>query len=172
MKKILPILLIACFVIYFSSCEKDDICVEGDTPLLMIGFYDIEDTMVTKKVPSLRIRSLDNNTVLDNDSFNDRATSPDSLLVPLRVNATSTSYEFILDSAEDADTQTETGNSDELIISYTTRDAFVSRACGFVANFDGLSITLPQNADNWIQDISIVQSSVENSNSIHVKIFH
>ncbi|MFD2099273.1 DUF6452 family protein [Flagellimonas iocasae] len=172
MKKILPILLIACFLIYFSSCEKDDICVEGDTPLLVIGFFDIADTATAKEVPSLRITAIDNNTVLDNDSFNDRATSPDSLSVPLRIDATNTSYAFIMDSADDAETELETGNSDTLIISYTNREAFVSRACGFVMNYDGVSIALPESANNWIQDIRIVQSTVENSNNIHVKIFH
>lgn len=172
MKKILPILLIACFLIYFSSCEKDDICVEGDTPLLVIGFFDIADTATAKEVPSLRITAIDNNTVLDNDSFNDRAASPDSLSVPLRIDATNTSYAFIMDSADDAETELETGNSDTLIISYTNREAFVSRACGFVMNYDGVSIALPESANNWIQDIRIVQSTVENSNNIHVKIFH
>ena len=172
MKKILPIILIVALLVYISSCEKDDICVEGDTPYLVIGFFDIEDTTVAKKVTSLRIRAVDNNTVLDNDSFNDRATSPDSLSVPLRISTTDTSYEFIMDSADDADTGEETGNVDALTISYTTREAFVSRACGFVMNFDDVSVTLPESTENWIQDIRVVQQTVENSNNIHVKIFH
>ncbi len=172
MKKILPILLVASVLVYFSSCEKDDICVEGDTPLLVIGFFDIEDTTAAKEVPSLRIRALDNDSILDNDSFNDRADSPDSLLVPLRINATSTSYEFIMDSADDEGTEMEIGDIDPLTISYTTNEVFVSRACGFVINYDGLSITLQENENNWIQDIRIVQPTVENSNNIHVKIFH
>ncbi|MEW2921201.1 DUF6452 family protein [Muricauda sp. ANG21] len=172
MKKILPILLIACFLIYFSSCEKDDICVEGDTPLLVVGFFDIEDTTLAKEVPSLRIRAIDNNTVLDNDSFNDRANSPDSLSIPLRITTTNTSYVFIMDSADDAETELETGNLDTLSIAYTNGEAFISRACGFVANFNDLSVTLTEGADNWIQDIQVVQQTVENSNAIHVKIFH
>lgn len=172
MKKILPILLITALLIQISSCEKDDICVEGDTPLLVIGFFDIEDTTVAKEVPSLRIRALDNDSVLDNDSFNDRTDSPDSLLVPLRINATNTSYEFIMNSEDDEETEMETGDIDPLTISYTTSEAFVSRACGFVINYDGLSITLHESENNWIQDIRIVQPTVENSNNIHVKIFH
>ncbi|MBO0324035.1 hypothetical protein J0X14_17125 [Muricauda sp. CAU 1633] len=172
MKKILPILLIAALLVQISSCEKDDICVGGDTPLLVIGFFDIEDTITAKRVPSLRIRSLDNDSVWENETFSDRANSPDSLFVPLRINATNTSYEFIIDSADDEETEMETGDIDPLTISYTTREAFASRACGFVMNYDGLSITLHESENNWIQDIRIVQPTVENSNSIHVKIFH
>ncbi|GLU45544.1 DUF6452 family protein [Allomuricauda sp. NBRC 101325] len=172
MKKLIPILLIALVISYVSSCEKDDICVDGDTPYLVIGFYNIEDTASFKRVTSLRVRGIDNDSILDNDSFNDRATSPDSILVPLRTNTTNTLYEFIYNSAANSDTGLETGNIDTLSISYSTREAFVSRACGFVMNYDGVNIALPESASNWIQDISVVQSTVENTNNIHVKIFH
>lgn len=172
MKKIFPILLITMLLVNISSCEKDDICVDGDTPFLVIGFFDVADTAETKQVPTLRIINSDIATILDNDSFNDRANSPDSLSVPLRTNEQTTTYTFISDSADDADTQEEAGNIDTLTISYQVREDFVSRACGFVSNFDDLTVTLSEGAENWIQDIQIVQSTVENSNNIHVKIFH
>lgn len=169
MKKSIPILLILSLLIYFSSCEKDDICVNGDTPLLVIGFFDIEDTTVAKDVPSLRIKEV----ILDStlNTFTDR-TALDSIGIPLRNDTTSTSFAFINDSADDEETDVETGNIDSLTISYTTRENFASRACGFVINYDGISITLPESATNWIQDISVVQQTIENSNNIHVKIFH
>ncbi|NAY93149.1 hypothetical protein GTQ34_14635 [Muricauda sp. JGD-17] len=172
MRKILPALLITILLVHISSCEKDDICVDGDTPLVVIGFFDVADTAETKQVTSLRIINTDISTVLDNESFGDRSNSPDSLSVPLRINEVTTSYQFILDSADDEDTEEETGNVDTLTISYQVRESFVSRACGFVANFNDLTVTLSEGTENWIQDIQIVQSTVENSNNIHVKIFH
>ena len=48
MKKIHIGLLLLLGIIFISSCEKDDICVEGDTPLLVIEFYDAEDTSTLK----------------------------------------------------------------------------------------------------------------------------
>ncbi|WP_245980594.1 DUF6452 family protein [Flagellimonas lutimaris] len=172
MKKIIPILLIVSMLYYVSSCEKDDICVDGDTPLLIIGFFDIEDTTVAKAVSSIRIRNIDIDSVLTNGSFGDRSNSPDSLQVPLRSSATSTMYQIISDSQDDADTGEETGNIDTLTISYDLGEAFVSRACGFVVNYNNISVTLNEGAENWIQDISVVQPNVENTDSIHVKIFH
>ncbi len=172
MRKLLPALLIAILLVHFSSCEKDDICVDGDTPLLVIGFFDAADTAEVKQVSSLRILNTDISTVLDNDTFTDRGNSPDSLSVPLRTNEVTTTYQFISDSEDDADTEEETGNIDTLTITYQVRENFVSRACGFVANFDELSISLSQGSENWIQDIQIVQSTIENSNNIHVKILH
>ncbi len=159
-------------LVHVSSCEKDDICVDGDTPLLVIGFFDVVDTAEAKQVPTLRIINSDIATILDNESFNDRSDSPDSLSVPLRTSEVTTTYTFISDSSDDADTQEETGNIDTLTISYQIRENFVSRACGFVSNFDELTVTLTTGTENWIQDIQIVQPTVENSNNIHVKIFH
>ena len=170
MKKIIPILLILSLIIYVSSCEKDDICVDGDTPLLVIGFYDIDDTTASKDVPSLRIKEI----ILDStiNTSTDRSSSLDSIGIPLRSDATATSFAFITNSADDADTGEETGNIDTLTFSYTTREAFLSRACGFVMNFDNLSVTLPASANNWIQDIKVVQESIENPNNVHVKIYY
>lgn len=172
MKKIIPILLIALTLFYVSSCEKDDICVDGDTPLLVIGFFDVEDTTAFKRVPSIRIRNIDIDSVLNNDTFGDRSNSPDSLQVPLRSNAITTMYQIISDSEDDTDTEQEIGNIDTLTITYDLGEAFVSRACGFVANYDNITVTLTEGAENWIQDISVVQPNVENTDNIHVKIFH
>ncbi|WP_318312401.1 DUF6452 family protein [Flagellimonas crocea] len=172
MRKIIPILLIITILGYVSSCEKDDICVDGDTPLLVIGFFDINDTTVAKRVSSIRIRNIDIDSILTNDSFTDRSNSPDSLRVPLRSNATTTTYAIISGSADNDETDQETGNIDTLTITYELGEAFVSRACGFVANYNNISVTVPESEENWIQDINVVKSNVENSNNIHVKIFH
>ena len=176
MKKIIPILLIVSMLYYVSSCEKDDICVDGDTPLLVIGFYDMEDTTSFKRVLSVRIRNIDIDSIISKDSyegaFSDRSNIADSVLVPLRSNDVTTMYQIISDSQDDADTGEETGNIDTLTISYDLGEAFVSRACGFVVNYNNISVTLNEGAENWIQDLSVVQPNVENTDSIHVKIFH
>ena len=172
MKKIIPILLIAATLYFVSSCEKDDICVEGDTPLMVIGFFNIDDTTAAKRVSSIRITSIDIDSVLSNASFSDRSNSPDSLQVPLRSNATTTMYQIISNSADDDETDQETGNIDTLSISYELGEAFISRACGFVVNYNNIAVTVPESAENWIQDIKVVQPNVENTNNIHVKIFH
>ncbi|NDV17364.1 hypothetical protein GO009_15170 [Muricauda sp. TY007] len=172
MKKIIPILLIASMLYFVSSCEKDDICVEGDTPLMVIGFFNIDDTTAAKRVSSIRIKSLDIDSILTNDSFSDRANSPDSLMVPLRSSATSTMYQIISGSRDDEETEQEIGNIDTLTISYDLGEAFISRACGFVVNYNNITVTVPESAENWIQDIKVVQPNVENTDNIHVKIFH
>ncbi len=176
MKRAPLVLIILLFLINFSSCEKDDICVDGDTPLLIIGFYDIEDTTVFKPVPSLRVRSLDNQSLLNDNiafGFSDRSTVADSIFIPLRIDNTTTAFEFIINSAGDDTMMEETGNTDNLSFTYSLGEQFVSRACGFVANYNELDTIRTVSAEDWIRRITILENTVTNNpTAIHVKIFH
>ncbi|PRX55524.1 DUF6452 family protein [Flagellimonas meridianipacifica] len=170
MKKIYLAVCILFFVAYTSSCERDDICTDGDTPLLVLGFFDSEDTTVAKDVPAFRVVETILNT--DVNTFTSGTSSLDSVGIPLRTDAVTTSFVLITNSAINADTGEETGNLDTLTITYATRENFISRGCGFVINFDELDVQLTTDAENWIQDVSIQQQTIENSNNVHVKIFH
>ncbi len=158
---------IALSLLFLFSCEKDDICVDGDTPLLIITFFDIDNTTVAKAVPALRVSSGD---LGPPSTFTDRS-SLDSIAIPLRVDTNTTTFSFITNSADDADAM-ETGNIDMLTFNYETQEVFISRACGFIANYDNLTDSLTEDDENWILDIEIVTPLVENSNAAHVQIFH
>ncbi len=167
LKKIYRTLLIFLAALFYFACEKDDICVDGDTPLLIIRFYDSENTTEFKSVPNLRVVGIGQNNPVN--TFMDR-TSTDSIGIPLRINETDTGFMMIVNSADEDDT--ETGNIDTLTFSYNTQEVFVSRACGFIANYDSLTPNLDQGSENWIQNIELVSSLVQKQDSAHVKIFH
>ena len=150
-----------------SSCEKDDICVDGDTPLLIIRFYDAADSTTLKSVADLRIIGIGNGEPVN--TFTDRS-STDSVAVPLRINEAFTQFQIILNS--DGEDNAETGNVDTLQFNYETNEVFISRACGFVANYEIEANTLTTDTDNWIQGIEITNPSVTLQDSAHVKIFH
>jgi len=175
MKRVLILLLILSIFINFSSCEKDDICVDGDTPFLIVGFYDFNDTTNFKEVNSLRIRAIDNDAILNDNNFgfSDRSTVTDSIFIPLQTDSDITSFEFILNSSNDDTTMEEIGTLDTLGISYDIGEQFISRGCGFVANYNNLdTIRMPSNQD-WIRRITINEENVVNNpTTIHVKIFH
>lgn len=172
MRKFTPILLLTVMFCFFSSCEKDDICVDGDTPLLVIGFFDSLDNELEKDVPALRIRALNVTEPLNGEEAPDRdRTARDSVGIPLQIGANTTSFVFIKSSADDDDGM-ETGNMDTLTLNYEVVEKFVSRACGYVANFENLSPVLETDNDNWIQGVSVERDTIENSLEIHVKIFH
>ncbi|WP_405398159.1 DUF6452 family protein [Maribacter sp. Asnod2-G09] len=161
-------LLIFLGIIISLSCEKDDICVEGDTPLLVIEFYDISDTATLKEVPTLRVvgvgQTVTVNTVTDRSNLS-------TISIPLKTDEDITSFILIKNSAANDD-GAETGNLDTINFSYSRIEDFLSRGCGFVVNYDELDANVTADSDNWIQDIEITQSLVTNSDSTHVKIFH
>ncbi len=154
-------------IVLFGACEKDDICVDGDTPLLILTFYDAQNPETPKSVSSLRIVGLGEDGPID--TFSDRS-STDSVGIPLRINQSESQFVLIVDSADEEDT--ETGNIDTLSFQYITSEVFISRACGFVANFESVNPILTADTENWIQNIEVVNPSVIKLDSAHVKIFH
>ena len=150
-----------------NACEKDDICVEGDTALLIIRFYDAENPEEFKSVTNLRVTGLGQDNPVD--TFTDRSTL-DSISIPLRINEPDTGFEFISESESEDDV--EIGNIDTLTFSYTTEEVFVSRACGFIANYTELSDALSVDGDNWIQSIEIISPTVNSIDAAHVYVYH
>jgi hypothetical protein len=160
-------LLFCLFLSGVMGCEKDDICVDGDTPLLVIKFYDIQAPETSKAVSSLRVLGLGQEDPVD--TFADQS-DLDSIALPLRPEQEETTFILILDS--DEEDGVETGNADTLQFSYNTQGAFISRACGFVANYDDLNSRLEPDTLNWIQNVEVINSTVQTQDTTHVSIFH
>jgi hypothetical protein len=155
-------------ILAVASCEKDDICVEGDTPLLVIEFYNINDTSALKIVPTIRVvgvgQNVTVNTVADRTALN-------TISIPLKTDVDVTSF-IIISASASAEDGSETGNIDTVNFSYKRLEDFLSRGCGFVVNYDSLQANVSSETNNWIKDIEIIRAQVINSDSTHVKIFH
>ena len=176
MKKSHILILLTIVLIGFGACEKDDICIDGDTPLLVIRFYDVDNPTELKDVTDFRIVGVGQNTTVT--TVSDR-TDTDSIAIPLKVTENTTGFYFISNSSdvETTDSSGETitvegGDLDTLYFNYSRIDKFVSRACGYIANYEDLTSDLKTETDNWIKDIEIVTPLVENSTAAHVKIYH
>lgn len=170
MKKI-GILVAILLLTGFTSCEKDDICVDGDTALLTINFYDFEADVETEKaVTTLRVVGEDKDSLFYNVDNIDR-TDLTTISIPLRINETTTTYNLISNSADNEDGD-ETGNTDSVTFNYATNEVYISRACGYVIHYNELASTLTADADNWIKKIEVVKTTVENIAATHVKIYH
>ncbi len=152
-----------------AACEKDDICVDGDTPLLVMTFNDIGATEATAKaVTRLRVIGIGNGDPIT--TFNDRS-NRDSVGLPLRLDNGRTGF-ILIQNSQDNEDGVDTGNPDTLYLDYQVTEAFVSRACGFVANYEGLSWELQADASNWIDSVVIANPFVRSSDSAHVTIYH
>lgn len=132
---------------------------------MVIRFYDAVDTTELKEVPGLVVRGVGDSGLLDTLNFE----TLNPIELPLRVDANSTS--FTLSRTLTADSEAEV---DTLVFSYAIDEVFVSRACGYVANYDSVAVNAaPEPIDSaWIQRITLETRTITISDTTHVKIFH
>ncbi len=175
-------------VITLQNCERDDICSEttATTPRLLIEFYDVTSPDDLKSV--LRLTAYGEGLVVDENGieiepvvasdatllFNE---NENNIALPLLIGSEgeSTTVRFVLEKFTnfrlDEDTTTES-NVDIIEISYIPQFIYVSRACGYKSIFRNLDIDLVPGEDAWISNIDIEETTIENENTVHVRIFH
>jgi len=181
-------LFILFIALVLISCERDDICAEttATTPRLLIEFYDASNIDDLKSV--LRLTAYGEELVVDENGnqiepivasdatllFNENS---NALNLPLFIGTENdrTTVRFVLEKFTnfriDDDPTTES-NRDIIEISYKPEFIYVSRACGYKSIFKNLDIDLEDDSDNWISNIDIVETTIENENTVHVRIFH
>ncbi len=175
--------LLFCLVICLQNCERDDICAEGTqtTPLLLVEFYDINSTEDLKSVPRLTAygENLPDPNPPESEGpktliFN---TNTNALALPLLIGNEGEiiTSRFVLEQNTNLrldENDTTTSNTDIIEISYIPEFLYVSRACGYKSIFTQLNINLEDETNAWISAIEIVETTIENENTVHVRIFH
>ena len=143
-------------ILFFLSCEKDDICIEGsdNTNRVTIGFIDNE----SKDPTGINLSFIKG---VNNDSIISEEFSGAELKLPLMVNSNQTKY--ILEQNEVRDT---------LIILHQTNHLYLNRSCGFKSNFLIKSDTEIIKESGWIREISIVQDSIFNEEKTNIFIHY
>ena len=143
-------------ILFFLSCEKDDICIEGsdNTNRVTIGFIDNE----SKNPTGINLSFIKG---VNNDSIISEGFSGTELKLPLMVNSNQTKY--ILEQNEVRDT---------LIILHQTSHLYLNRSCGFKSNFLIKSETEIIKKSGWIREISIVQDSIFNEEKTNIFIHY
>ena len=153
-------LILFFLIIATSSCERDDICIDDITPNLIIRFYDNDNPTEFKSINHLNIHYID----FDIDTL---ITGLDSISIPLSVSNNLTEYTFTINNDDIL-----IANVDTLTINYATEEVIVGRSCGFKSIFNNVDYILNGDDDNWIKNIEIIQDTITNETSAHVKIFH
>ncbi len=161
-------LLFLVLIFFIASCEKDDICLEENTPRLVIRFYDYDNPGMFKKVPNLAVRIEGQKEYYVVEGISN---TTDSIVVPLEVVKDLTKIELVLNGI---DTDTENDNSDFMDVNYLRIEEFVSRSCGYRIIYEDTKFDLKSDTENWIKDIIAVGGplNITNEKSRHVKIYH
>ena len=145
------LLIVLCFFA-ITSCEQDDICIDSTTPFLLIRFNDFDDQDEYKSV------ELDSVWVQDKELYL-TSTTVDSLYIPLDLNEDFTSYKLASNAVVD-----------DMNLNYSRSDIFVGRSCGYKTIFEDLE--LESNTDNWIKNIEINYTTIDNDTIAAITIFH
>ena len=148
---------------YLISCEPDDICLTTipDTPKLIIGFFD-ESTGLKKEVLDLKVRGNNREEIY-------LFQTTDSISLPLKNLEKITSYALVKNFNENIN---DLGNRDHLLVSYQYNHIYISRACGYMSNYDINQVVIENDNSNWIIKSEIINSQVKDEKTIHVKVFH
>lgn len=169
---LVPLIILLVSILSFTGCEKDDICTPDAavTPRLVIVFRNILDRDEPKAVADLSVRDIARDTLAPLNEEDARILAEtDSIAIPLNGAANSVRYAFITGDEEDLDF-----NADTLEINYETLDEYVNRACGYRKVFENLTIIQDPEPplQQWIEQIEVVETSIDDINTIHVKVYH
>ncbi len=150
-------------LIFLFACEPDDICLSeiDDTPKLLIGFYD-KNSGNLKEVENLKIQGLDNDQIYVFETI-------DSIGIPLINNKNLTTFNLTKNFEED---DVDSGNNDKMFVNYNPNWIYISRACGYITNYDIDNLIIENDIENWIIDSEIITYSIKDEENIHVKIYH
>ena len=152
------------------GCQRDDICPESTltTPFLKIAFFDIEDITIPKPPVNLTVKAEGME-----ENFLTRVNASE-ISIPLRTDLDITTYEFILNAPTTTDS-INTGNKDVLVFTYSTEQVYINRACSFKVTYQNLDEELVQEvpaSENWIKEITVVQSTIDDETTTNISIFH
>lgn len=173
MKRYFALSFLVC-LLFMSSCQRDDICPETTqtTPKLVIEFFNFEDVDQPKDVRRL-------NVVAEGDTiafFDETTSNKNKISIPLRTDQDFTNYTFYrnYDLSEEEEDEYTT-NGDKIQFSYAVNEEYVSRACGYKAEFLDFDADLvsEENNGNWIKNIEVQQpNDILNEQTTHLYIYH
>ena len=144
-------IVLSLIILLTNGCEKDDFCIEEVTPNLILRFYDVTNPSNTLAADGLTIWPEGRDSIVVNQTL-------DSIAIPLDVNNEQTIYNFSSGAA-----------IDQITIYYTVNEIFVSRSCGYKAEFSNL-LSIPTNS--WIEYIEQLTTTVKDESAAHIQIFH
>jgi hypothetical protein len=163
MKQLFLLLLLS---VFFSGCEKDDICDANTptTPKIVIEFYDAANPITLKNVTNLGV-------IAPGFTNGLKFTATSKIKVPLKTFQDTSILHFIQNGSIDPITD---DNLDEITFNYSRKTVFVSRACGYKTLFTLNTtnpITVTPDSNNWIQNVIVSQPNIENEDETHIKIY-
>ena len=143
------------------SCQRDDLCGENFqvTPKLNIEFYDFTEPEELKSYSNL---VLINDEIADTIAFD----GGNSISIPLATDADQTTFRLT------KNVETDNPQQDTLKFTYSRRNEFVNRPCGFKLEYIDLRAQVVDSDERWIKSTNVRKSVIRSDENIHLFIFH
>jgi len=169
---ILKILLVLFVTITtLISCERDDICIEENTPYFIIRFYDVDNPEFFKSVADIKVELGGIDGFYEDNGLTISAFT-DSIAIPVKVTEDITKFKLTVVKIDEDDNLYE--NNDTFELTYTRENDYVSRSCGYKTLYYDVNFNLEDDEDNWIKTIVPTEDplNIVNQDAAHVKIYH
>lgn len=152
MNKVRLVISMLLALLFFFSCEEDDVCVGEGTPYLTVVFRNNLNN--ANLSDSLTIYSSDN-AEFTNETLLYEKVFTDSLKLPLGgLDTSQTFFRIQRRSNIDADT---------LTVNYDPISEFVSKACGFRITYSAMAYATTYYHINYLEasDSNVIQNEVD-----------
>ena len=165
MKNILFLFLVVLLV----GCENDDICTdEVLTPRLIIRVHDKDTPRRTKMVNNLLVMSKDRHQIIQ------PIATTDSIVLPLKLTTGETSFLLVKDAVIDNTGTLVRGSLNELKITATPSQVFLSKGCGYKVTYDNLTAA-SLSVDSytpWVERVHVLFRKLNDEKQASIHIFY
>lgn len=165
MKNILYLLL----VLFLAGCENDDICAdEMITPRLIIRVHDKTAPRRTKTVNNLLVMGGDRHQIIQ------PIATTDSIVLPLKLLSGETSFLLAKDAVIDSTGVLVSGSLNELKVTATPSQEFLSKGCGYRVTYNTLAATSSSvdGYTSWIDRVHVLFRKLDNEKKASIHIFY
>lgn len=165
MKNILYLLL----VLFLAGCENDDICAdEMITPRLIIRVHDKTAPRRTKTVNNLLIMGKGRHQIIQ------PIATTDSIVLPLKLLSGETSFLLAKDAVIDSTGVLVSGSLNELKVTATPSQEFLSKGCGYRVTYNALAATSSSvdGYTSWIDRVHVLFRKLDNEKKASIHIFY
>ena len=162
-------ILFLSLLLWLAGCENDDICAdEVLTPRLIIRVHDKTTPRRTKTVNNLLVMGKDRHQIIATSA------STDSIVLPLKLLSNETSFLLAKDAVIDSLGFLVRGSLNELKITATPSQEFLSKGCGYRVTYDGLTATSSpvDGYTSWVERVHVLFRKLDNEKKASIHIFY
>ncbi|WP_372473602.1 DUF6452 family protein [Capnocytophaga sp. ARDL2] len=165
MSQFLKILITFLSLFTIFSCEKNDLCDgESQTPRFRIELHDLFAPENKKAAKIIRMY------FADTEQYIEYKNTP-TLYIPLSPVQNSAEWTLKLYDVTSSNEEILLGE-EQFLFTYTPKNIYISKACGFRTQFEAFSYQRKQNNTQWIRGLDLTTNTISNETDTHFILYY